>query len=244
MPALISDDGRWWWDGSQWRTRLVEDKPDLFWFTTTPEWTARVLITGLIGLIPIVGSINMLGWALAATDMSRNRWKELPPPGFQHLERGVAPFVVGLVYALVFFISIGMLTFFTVLLAMSGGVRAVIAIGLGLLILLVVFAWWLVWLYLAAALLITSDRLGITRALDPRRLFALARANHAISLRVAVTYGLASLAFAGITAVVGVIIPFGGLAVAIGLPALYAVLVPSLAAFRVEPEPRAEQLPV
>lgn len=243
MPALISEDGRWWWDGTQWRTRLVEGQPDLFWFTTSPDWTARVLITGLIGLIPIVGAINMLGWTLAATDMFRNRWKELPPAGFHYLERGVAPFVVGLVYGIGLLIVVGTLVFFTILLAMSGGARVVIAIGLGLLILLIVVAWWLVWLYLSAGLLIASDRLGIGKALNPGRLFRLARANHDIALHVALIYGAASLVFGAITAVVGVIVPFGGLVVAIGLPAVYAIIVPSLAAFRVEPESRAEQLP-
>ena len=173
MPALISEDGRWWWDGRQWHTRLVEGPQDLFWFTTTPEWTARVLITGLIALIPIVGVINMMGWTLAATDMFRSRWKELPPAGFQHLERGVAPFVAGLAYGLVFFVVFGMLTLFTVLLAALGGGRVALAIGLGVLILLIVVAWWLVWLYLFAALIMASDKLGIVKALDPRRLFAL-----------------------------------------------------------------------
>jgi MFS family permease len=244
MPALISEDGRWWWDGTQWRTRLVEGEPDLFWFTTTPEWTTRVLITGLIGLIPIVGAINLLGWTLTASDMFRNRWKELPPAGFQHLERGLAPFLVGLVYGVAFFILIGLLTFFTVLFATSGGARVAIAIGLALLILLIVAAWWLALLYLFAALVVASDKLGIAKALDPSRLFALARANHDISLRVALIYGAASIVLVGISVVVGFIIPFAGLVVSIGLPAVYAVLVPSLAAFRVEPQSRAGQLPV
>jgi MFS family permease len=234
MPALISEDGRWWWDGRQWHTRLVEGPQDLFWFTTTPEWTARVLITGLIALIPIVGVINMMGWTLAATDMFRSRWKELPPAGFQHLERGVAPFVAGLAYGLVFFVVFGMLTLFTVLLAALGGGRVALAIGLGVLILLIVVAWWLVWLYLFAALIMASDKLGIVKALDPRRLFALARTNHDLSLRVGLIYGAGSIALISV-AVALAFIPFAGLFVSVGLPAVYAVLVPSLAAFRVEP---------
>lgn len=243
MPPLISEDGRWWWDGTQWRTRLVEGKPDLFWFTTTPEWTTRVLITGLIALIPIVGAINMLGWTLAATDMFRNRWKELPPAGFQHLERGVAPFLAGLVYGVALFILIGLLTFFTVLLAMSGGARVALALVLALVILLIGAAWWLVSLYLFAALLIASDKLGIAKVLDPRRLFALARANHELSLRVALIYGAATIAIVSIAVVLS-FIPFVGLLVTIGLPAVYAMLAPSLATFRVETEPKAGQLPV
>src|ERR1700737_4263902 len=47
VPQLISQDGRWWWDGKQWRTRLVEGPLDLFWFTSTPDWFTRVLVMGL-----------------------------------------------------------------------------------------------------------------------------------------------------------------------------------------------------
>jgi hypothetical protein len=45
------------------------------------------------------------------------------------------------------------------------------------------------------------------------------------------------LIFASISIAVGVVIPFGGFVISIGLPAIYAILVPSLAAFRVEPAP-------
>src|ERR1700694_2071374 len=137
MPALISPDGRWWWDGRQWLSRLVEGRLDLFWFTSTPDWASRVLITGLIGLIPIVGAINLLGWTLVATEMVRNGWKELPPPGFQYLERGIRPFVVSIVYGVVLFVSIVVLALIAVLLATSGRTQAVVAVGLGLLIILI-----------------------------------------------------------------------------------------------------------
>jgi len=131
MPALISEDGRWWWDGRQWRPRTVEGKLDLFWFTSTPDWITRVLVTGLIGLIPIVGAINLLGWTLEASDMVRGGWKELPAPGFRYLERGAAPFVVSLVYAAVVLVVVAILAFIAVLLATSGDSRWVLAILLG-----------------------------------------------------------------------------------------------------------------
>ena len=235
MPALISDDGRWWWDGTQWRLRTVEGKLDLFWFTSPPEWITRVVVTGLIGLIPIVGAINLLGWTLEATDMVRGGWKELPTPGFRYLERGAAPFVVSLAYGVVILFVVGVLVFVTVLLAMSGDGRAVLAIGFGLLIFLIFLAAWLASLYLFAALILASDRLGIAKAIDPRRLLALARANHEISLHVALIYGAATIVVAVISLAVGVIIPFSGLIVSLGLPAVYAMLVPSLATFRIDP---------
>jgi MFS family permease len=235
MPALISPDGRWWWDGRQWLSRLVEGRLDLFWFTSTPDWASRVLITGLIGLIPIVGAINLLGWTLVATEMVRNRWKELPPPGFQYLERGIRPFVVSIVYGVVLFVSIVVLALIAVLLATSGRTQAVFAVGLGLLIILIALAWWLLSLYLFAALLIGSDRLGIVRALNPMRLFALARANHDVSLHVALLYAAITIILTVISIPVGTVIPFGSLLVWLVLPAAYAILVPSLAPFHVEP---------
>ena len=239
VPALISEDGRWWWDGTQWRPRTVEGKLDLFWFTTTPQWVTRVVVTGLIGLIPIVGAINLLGWTLEAADMVRGGWKELPAPGFRYLERGAAPFVVSLVYGVVLFVVVGILALTAVLLVTTGDRRAVLAVLPGVLILLIVLAWWLASLYLFASLLLVSDRLGMAKAIDPRRLFALARANHEVSLHVALVYGAATLVVAGISVAVGVIIPFSGLVVSLGLPAVYALIVPSLATFRVEVQPPA-----
>jgi hypothetical protein len=240
MPPLISDDGRWWWDGTRWRPRTVEGKLDLLWFTSSPEWFTRVVVTGLIGLIPIVGAINLLGWTLEAADMVRGGWRELPVPGFRYLERGAAPFVVSLVYGVVLLMVVGVLVFFVVLLATSGERGIVPAVLLGLFIALIFVAWWLASLYIFAALILASDRLGIARAIDPRRLFALARANHDISLHVALIYGAATIVVAMISLAVGVIIPFGSLIVSLGLPAVYAMIVPSLATFRIdEPPPTA-----
>jgi Protein of unknown function (DUF4013) len=234
MPMLISEDGRWWWDGTRWRSRSVQGRLDLFWFTSTPEWTTRVIVTGLIGLIPIVGAINMLGWVLTATDMVRRGWKELPPAGFQHLERGVAPFVVGLIYGVVLAIVMVVLLVITVLLAASGSTHLVVAIGLGLLILLLLIAWWLASLYLFAAVLIGSDQLGIAKAIDPARLFALARANHDVSLHIALLYAAATIAVGAISGSVSFFFPLAIFLASLVLPAIYAILVPSLAAFRVE----------
>ena len=90
-----------------------------------------------------------------------------------------------------------------------------------------------------AALLVASDRLGIAKALDPRRLFALARANHAVSLQVALVYVVIGVALSVIVFPVALFIPFGGLLVWLVLPGVYAILVPSLAAFQVETAPGA-----
>ncbi|HSP08990.1 MAG TPA: hypothetical protein VLU92_05280 [Candidatus Dormibacteraeota bacterium] len=233
-PALISQDGRWWWDGTRWQSRVVEGPLDTLWFTTTPDWFGRVAITGLIGLIPIVGTINLLGWSLVATDMVRRGWRELPPAGFQHLERGVAPFLVLFTYGLVFFFVFASLIGSAIAIVVANPHQVAVAVFLAFVALVLLIAWWLTMLYLTAAILIGSDKLGAARAIDPARLLALARANHDVSLRVALTYGLASIGFAFVSITVGVVVPFSGLVITIALPAVYAAIAPHLAAFRVD----------
>lgn len=232
---LISDDGRWWWDGTRWRSRVVEGELDMFWFTTTPDWFTRILITGLIMLIPIVGSINTYGWTLAAVDMVRGRWRELPPSGFHHLERGVRPFLVSLVYGLVAFLVIGVLAAGAILLAISDHSRIPIAIAIGLLVLLLALAWWLLVLYLFAAMIVGSDRLGVAKALNPRTLLAVTRANRSAALAAGATYLVAALVLSFAGSAVGVVVPFGGLIVTVALPAVFAMVVPSLAKIEVQP---------
>jgi hypothetical protein len=67
----------------------------------SPNWFSTLLVIGLIGLIPIVGWINMAGWMLATLDNYRRGSTDLPPAGFQYIGRGGNLFVVGLVYGLV-----------------------------------------------------------------------------------------------------------------------------------------------
>jgi len=232
-PALISEDGRWWWDGRAWRSRLVEGNLELFWFTTTPDWMQRVAITGLIGLIPIVGAINLYGWTLVAADMIRRGWRELPPAGFQHLERGVAPFLVSLVYGLVAILVISSLVVAAVALLLAKPAHVLTAIVLIVVAVLIVIAWWLISLYLLAAILIGSDKLGIGHALDPRRLLALARKNSDASLHVAVIYAAGAIALSVVGAALS-FVPLGSLLPLIALPGVYAMAVPRLATFQVE----------
>ncbi|HEY1421205.1 MAG TPA: DUF4013 domain-containing protein [Candidatus Dormibacteraeota bacterium] len=242
-PALISEDGRWWWDGTRWHSRVIEGPLDTFWFTSTPDWFGRVALTGLIGLIPIVGSINTLGWALVATDMVRRRWRELPPAGFQYLERGVAPFIVIFTYAVVVLLVIGALAGSAIAIVMGNPHNLAVAVVLACAAAVLLIAWWLVSLYLTAAILIGSDQLGPARALDPARLFGLARSNHDVTIQVAVRYALASLALGLIAVSIGIIVPGSSLILSIAIPAVYAMLVPYLADFRVEETPPAQPPP-
>jgi len=237
MPPMISPDGRWWWDGSQWRSRIVEGELSLFWFTTTPDWASRILLMGLIGLIPIVGTITMYGWTLVATDMIRSGWRELPPAGFRYLERGVPPFVTALIYEVVVAFAVGGVAIAAIAVGLSGSSLVPVALALGLLDLLFLLAVVALGLYMFAALLIGSDRLGIARALNPLGLFGLAGANQQASLRVGVTYFVAVGGISLALAVVSFVLPFAGLVASVALPGVFALVVPALATFRVEPAP-------
>ena len=178
--------------------------------------------------------MNLFGWTLAATDMVRQRWRELPPAGFHYLERGVAPFLITFFYGLAFLLVLATLVAAGFVFLFSTPSHAALAIASWLIAALLLFGWWLISLYLFAAVLIGSDTLGIGRAFNPARLFALARWNSSVSVRVAVTYGVASVVLGFTALVVGAIVPFGGLAVSLAVPAILALLVPLLATFRVE----------
>ena len=88
------------------------------WPTKDPEWVSKILVIGLIGIIPIVGAINMLGWMLNAVDNLRAGRLELPPGNFSHLGRGVSLFVVLLIYG--FGIAIACIVLFLPGMALSG----------------------------------------------------------------------------------------------------------------------------
>jgi hypothetical protein len=71
------------------------------WPFQDQQWTSKILIQGLITLIPIIGWIALIGWLVLTIDNYRVGRRELPPAGF-HLERGIVLFVVYVVYAVVF----------------------------------------------------------------------------------------------------------------------------------------------
>jgi Protein of unknown function (DUF4013) len=70
------------------------------WAFRDPQWPGKMLLQGLIAIIPIVGWIAMTGWLMMAFENARSGRNELPPAGF-HLERGIAIFVIFLVYGVV-----------------------------------------------------------------------------------------------------------------------------------------------
>jgi hypothetical protein len=80
----------------------VDRVADAFvWPVRDPEWFTKVLVIALILLIPIVGTINGIGWMLAALDRLRAGEERLPPANLGYLGRGFRLFLVVLVYGVV-----------------------------------------------------------------------------------------------------------------------------------------------
>jgi Protein of unknown function (DUF4013) len=65
-----------------------------------PGWLGKIVVQGLILIIPIVGLIAAAGWMLMTFDNLRAGRQELAPAGF-HLSRGIGLFGVWLIYAIV-----------------------------------------------------------------------------------------------------------------------------------------------
>jgi len=148
------------------------------WPSRDPEWVTKVLLIGLINLIPIVGQLNLLGWMLAALDNLRAGRPELPQAGFQYIGRGLNLFVVFLVYGLVLGATFGIL--FGVGLGITAGNDGqgnaigvpVILLAYALLLLGV-----LVWYLFTPAVIVATERGGIAGGLNLPRLIAMVGAD-------------------------------------------------------------------
>jgi hypothetical protein len=79
------------------------------WPSRDPQWATKVLLLGLISLIPIVGWLNSYGWMLSALDNLRSGTPELPPASIRYIGRGFDLFVVLLVYGLALALIFGAL---------------------------------------------------------------------------------------------------------------------------------------
>ena len=70
------------------------------WPLRDPDWLQKLLIIAVILVIPIVGSINGLGWMLASLDRLRAGEERLAPANLSYLGRGIRLFAVELIYGL------------------------------------------------------------------------------------------------------------------------------------------------
>jgi hypothetical protein len=76
------------------------------WALRDPEWISKLILMGLIGIIPIVGSMQLLGWMLTTLDNLRAGHQVLPRADFRYATRGLSLFLAGLVYGVALFVLI------------------------------------------------------------------------------------------------------------------------------------------
>src|SRR2546428_3909755 len=126
------------------------------WPFQDPGWFGKMIIQGLIGIIPIVGWIAMVGWFLLIRDNYRAGRRELPPAGLQR-ERGIGLFVVFVGYVVVFSVPGVLLT--------GIGNRNDCG-GLAVLGQLIGFALSLLLAFLAPAIILHTYRTGIAGGFD------------------------------------------------------------------------------
>ena len=107
--AEISPDGLWRWDGQVWvPNQALSRLPAPLAFgdvisipARDPRWFGKCGIQGLIALIPIYGSFELLGWSLSYLDNLRAGRPWLPEAGFGYARRGFRTGLVALIYSLV-----------------------------------------------------------------------------------------------------------------------------------------------
>jgi len=144
------------------------------WPFRDPEWPVKLLIIALITLIPIIGTINGIGWMLATLDRLRAGDEKLAPANLSYLARGIRLFVVELVYALVV-VAVGLVLYVPgVAIAVHQGHGQGNAVLIALAILLNLAAFGLItigslaYTFLLPAIVLATDRGGIGAGLNIR----------------------------------------------------------------------------
>ena len=110
--SWISGDGTWLWRGGTWvLLPPVSWPPALFWFTAAPSWFSTLMIIGLIALIPIVGVMNLYGYALVTARNLRAGYRVLPRANFSFISAGAPAAVLSLVWSLITFVLFAVVAF-------------------------------------------------------------------------------------------------------------------------------------
>lgn len=163
---------------------MNELSDSIAWPSRDPEWVSKVLLTGLILIIPVVGQIVLLGWMLTALDNLRAGNPVVPPAGFSYIGRGLNLFVVTLVYGLVLVAVFSALFGVGLALTLSGS-SALSLLGVGLILLGYAFLL-LAGLCLALflpAIVVATERGGIGGGLNVAAVIRLIGADIEESLR-------------------------------------------------------------
>jgi hypothetical protein len=64
------------------------------WPARDPAWIRKLVVIGLLALLPLVGQMNLLGWTLRCLDNLRAERYELAPANLSHVGRGARLFLV------------------------------------------------------------------------------------------------------------------------------------------------------
>ena len=153
----------------------------------SPDWFPRLLVIGLITLIPVIGWMNTTGWMLATLDNYRRGVVELPPAGFQYIGRGAALFLVGLVYvvviAVIFVVPVVLVAIGSAASSSSNGFAAsglnTTSTGLGQVVSLAAYVF-------LPAVVINTDRHGIAGGLNVGEVWRMTSSNWKNSLIAAI----------------------------------------------------------
>jgi len=162
----------------------VERVTDAFaWPVRDPEWPAKILVIGLLLLIPIAGAINGLGWMLATLDRLRAGEERLAPAGLGYIGRGVQLFAAQLVYTLGVALVALLIYLPAVLIAVSQGRGSgstgliLVSLVLNLLAFGVTTVGSLALTFATPSIVLATDRGGITGGLAVREIARSSRAN-------------------------------------------------------------------
>ena len=141
------------------------------WPFQDPAWFSKIVVQGLIAIIPIVGWIALVGWLVMTIDNYRTGRRELPPAGF-HVERGIVLFVVYVVYVIVFSIPGGIITGSAAAQGNDGSAAGVSALGD-----LIGFGLSLLLAFLAPSIILHTYRSGFNGGFDVSGIWQMATSN-------------------------------------------------------------------
>ena len=173
---------------------MNELSDSIAWPSRDPRWVSKVLLTGLILVIPVVGQLVLVGWMLAALDNLRAGQPVLPEAGFSYIGRGVNLFVVYVLYALA--LGLGFAVVFGAGLAIAEKARGAAGVLGVLLILLsyaIVLVGWLGLSLLTPAIVVATERGGIGGGVNLPAVIRLVAADVEEALRAGLFALVASL---------------------------------------------------
>jgi hypothetical protein len=167
------------------------------WPFRDPGWFGKMILQGLIGIIPIIGWIAAAGWMMLTIDNYRAGRRELPPAGF-HLGRGAGIFFVYLIYSIVLAIPGGVIT------GLGGAGNSGALASLGNLIDLVLR---LFGLFLSPAIILFTYRGGFSAGFDLNGIWQTATSNTKNSILAGLVILVANIigAFGAILCLVGLL---------------------------------------